>query len=259
MKKLIIVISIQLYFVCSISLIHATILLDSRYNPNQDVKVIYSDPIEADETPYSSNPDHNQGTYDYGDAPAPYGEAKNQMGRWQMLGNTLGVDDGVTWSVNGSSYGTSASLIRGKDVTFRFDFWQANNGSHSYDQLFSTIDWNTNNQWDADETLLYAKIDTYNTPLTDVGKNWEADTDTMFYATITVPETTVIGSTWLRARAHCWHTAYGNITPYNTIGQGETEDYELTVVDPVPEPATMLLFGTGLAGLVGSRLRKKKK
>lgn len=28
---------------------------------------------------------------------------------------------------------------------------------------------------------------------------------------------------------------------------------------PIPEPATILLFGTGLAGLIGTRLRKKKK
>jgi hypothetical protein len=30
-------------------------------------------------------------------------------------------------------------------------------------------------------------------------------------------------------------------------------------IQPIPEPATVLLFGTGLAGLIGSRVRKKKK
>ena len=36
-----------------------------------------------------------------------------------------------------------------------------------------------------------------------------------------------------------------------------TGTYEETA--PVPEPATMLLFGTGIAGFAGSRFRRKKK
>jgi hypothetical protein len=32
----------------------------------------------------------------------------------------------------------------------------------------------------------------------------------------------------------------------------------VTASAPVPEPATMLLFSTGIAGLIGSRIRRKK-
>ncbi len=67
---------------------------------------------------------------------------------------------------------------------------------------------------------------------------------------------------------HSWYNPLYYATTPDSIYDGEQRTlFAQNAIDwtagaapaPVPEPATMLLFGTGLVGLAGSRIRKKKK
>ncbi len=170
----------------------------------------------------------------------------------------------MSWSVNGSDFGTTEDLIIGEEVTFQFNYWQGNNGDHAYDQLYAVVDWNQDFYWDNSEVIIYEKIDT----LAQDGwaraqwNDYSLARYITYETTFLVPETMSIGSTWLRARAHCNHIAYPDITPYgHLIYQGETEDYQLSIVAkaPVPEPSTVILFTVGMVGFLGVRIRIKGK
>lgn len=206
---------------------------------------------------------------DYGDAPLSYSgpgstsQTGSDKGLWQGLGTSNGIDDGVLWSVGGSDFGTTANLVIGEEVTFKFLYWQGNNGVNSYDQIFAAFDFGQDGVFDnPTDTILYEKIDTIGDRATDEHANHSLSRYLEYNLTFTVPETMTIGSTWLRVRSHCNHVLWGEITATNFLAyQGETEDYQLNIVgspSPVPEPATMLLFGTGIAALSGLRTRRKK-
>ena len=67
----------------------------------------------------------------------------------------------------------------------------------------------------------------------------------------------ILSPEWLLERATDINNR-GQIVGYGSLN-GENHAFLLSPVSPVPEPTTMLLFGTGIAGLAGTRLRRKKK
>ncbi|MFB0979806.1 MAG: PEP-CTERM sorting domain-containing protein [Alteromonadaceae bacterium] len=199
-------------------------------------------------------------------------------------------DNGVTWRVQNSDNSWSAfgnePLTAGANVEFQFVVTRSNEGNHQFDQLKAWSDWNGNGTFEESENIIdekwYKVADSFaagntignqlggynNDTLVRGTDGWDSTRNSgVTQAIITtdtfqIPFKNVVSNTWMRARVICENslTAYdrdNNIflaTGY--YHQGEVEDHKVAI-NQVPEPTTLLVFGSALIGLVLSRKKTK--
>lgn len=220
------------------------------------------------------------------------GTGSSKKGGWtnETTKNTVDeADNGVSWRVQNADGSWSAfgnePLIAGAKAEFQFVVIRSDEGNHQFDQLKAWGDWNDNGKFDADEVIVdkkwykvadsFAAGNTVGNKLGGYNNDWlvrnGADKYTIRNSGITsetlivpilIPSEHVISSTWIRARIICENSLSGDDRRNNIFmatdyyHQGEVEDYKVAV-NQVPEPTTLLVFGSALVGLMLSRKKSK--
>lgn len=197
---------------------------------------------------------------------------RHNTSEWNQLGLSSTANDGVFWSTDDgatwkSGSQTNLELSVGDTIDFKIGLWSSGYGNHNYDQALLWVDTNGNDLFEASEWLIneqFFKAEeaqngeaTSDVRLTEI--NWNKERSTMnFYLVENVLVTEeMLAGFHIRARATCNHPGWPLDDAYVFTNQGEIEQYYFTVSTPIPEPTTMLLFGTGLAGFAALARRKK--
>lgn len=216
--------------------------------------------------------------------PSTYGNASHSTKKWQELAtydenNKRLHRRGIYWSTDGGQSWGRDSLAVGQTVQFQINVHKRTVGTHYADFMKLWIDWDQDGSFDGSDVAAFEMMELSTYEAQNLGPNKPNHPNYTFYSGEHTITDDSIGNVWLRARVVCseslaetslgsndwsqqWlyniNDYYNAFAPTGHYYPGEAEHWKLTVA-PVPEPATLFLFGLGLSGLMAIKNRKKQR
>lgn len=193
-----------------------------------------------------------------GDASAALLQFENSS---NFNGVKLGKDSGTSYVSNTGTYTWTHALPTDFDprdkvfsATLTIQVNKLDEGQNQARVNFLNVDLGSIKDWDSSSSSV-ASDRRYSTSIGGVLATWSAGAPLLFSLDWNTPNTFItkkngtiqVTDNWIELQRSTFNLAYENISP------------PMGPAAPVPEPATLLLFGTGLAGFGGAIGRAKRK